>query len=105
MTTFHDRSSGDDVELSDSAFDPETANYSGTAYQFQRQNQDTGEVSRVGTGLANMLGRNTAFNSGASIPTGSTANMSKDKISSSSSDTSQQKFIPNNHGNQMGAWN
>jgi hypothetical protein len=105
MTTFHDRSSGDDVELSDTAFNPETANYSGTAYQFQRQNQATGEVSRVGRGLADMLGRNNAINSGSKIPTGSTANMSTDKIDSTSSDTSQQKFIPNNHGNQMGGWN
>lgn len=101
MTTFHDRSSGDDVELSDTDFDPKQGNYSGTAYQFQRQDQQTGEVSRVGTGLANMLGRNMAADTDAKVPTGSTTNFKANP----GAESRLANFQPNQHGNQMGAWN
>jgi hypothetical protein len=100
MTTFHDRSSGDDVELSDTSFDPKQANYSGTAYQFGRQDQTTGEVDRVGKGLADMLGKNMAADTEAKVPTGSTTDF-KDPAPGAR----LANFQPNQHGNQMGAWN
>lgn len=102
MTTFHDRSSGDDVELSDTSFDPEKANYSGTAYQFGRQDQTTGEVSRVGKGLADMMGRNMAADTSAKVPTGSTTDF---KANASKPGARLANFQPNNQGNQMGGWN
>lgn len=96
MTTFHDRSSGDDVELSDTSFDPKTANYSGTAYQFQKQNQISGEVDRVGKGLADIMGQTSAVTNEAKVPNGDTQAKPESRLAN---------FIPNEHGNQMGGWN
>ncbi len=108
MTAFHDRSTGDHVELSDTDFDPGTANYGGTAYQYLKTNPATGESKRNSQGVANMLGQNFAKDTAAQVPTGATTNFKMPAKSThpAMQDTTQLwGFKPNEHDKQMGSWN
>jgi hypothetical protein len=108
MTAFHDRSTGDHVELSDTAFDPGEGNYTGTAYQFSKQNPSTGDWKRNSRGVANMMGQNFAKDAAMQMPTGSTTDF---KMPEKSTHPAMQEttqlwgFKPNEHDKQMGAWN
>ena len=98
MTTFHDRSTGSDIELG-GPFNPGEGNYSGTSYQYQRFSPATGDTKRNSAKMASMMGQHAAKDAELNIPTGSTTNFK------SGGNGKLQGFLPNAHDKQMGSWN
>lgn len=108
MTTFFDRSMNEEVELSDTAFNPETASYAGSAYQYARKNPQTGESKLNSRAVANMLGQNAAKDASMKIPTGATTDFKQPAKSNHPSMQGKSRYLhfkPNAHENQEGAWN
>lgn len=94
MTLFHDRSSGEHVELGN--FDPTSkdANYSGTAYQYKAGDK------RNSKNVANLNGRNFADDAQIGVPNHATTDFREQP-----SPKNLKSFTPNDHRNNSGAWN
>lgn len=73
--------------------------YRGTAYSFARTDPETGQTVRNSGKMANMLGKNTAADSEARVPTGSTTDFQ------SHGSGKFWGFKPNYPGNASGGWN
>lgn len=84
-----------------SGFDPSGKVWGGSAFQYARVDPKTGQSKRNSRNVANMKGRFFSADVSDQLPAGH----STDFTTRGMNMDLRNRFAPNSHGNQSGAWN